>query len=47
MKRYSIIYADPAWQYKVFDDSDAAHGAAKSNYNTMIFNSSRFSLWLL
>lgn len=33
--KYQIIYADPPWQYKVFDDSDAAHGAAKSHYQTM------------
>jgi N6-adenosine-specific RNA methylase IME4 len=33
--QYSVILADPPWAYRVFDDSDAAHGAAKSHYPTM------------
>ena len=34
--KYSIIYADPPWQYRVYDkDSDAAHGAATAHYETM------------
>ncbi|TCL74200.1 site-specific DNA-methyltransferase (adenine-specific) [Hydrogenispora ethanolica] len=33
--KYSAILVDPPWQYRVFDDSDAAHGAAKSHYPTM------------
>ncbi len=32
---YQVILADPAWQYHVYDKSDAAHGAATSHYETM------------
>jgi N6-adenosine-specific RNA methylase IME4 len=33
--KYGVILADPPWSYRVFDDSDAAHGAAASHYPTM------------
>ena len=33
--KYNIIYADPPWKYRVYDKSDAAHGAATAHYPTM------------
>ncbi len=33
--KYQIIYTDPPWKYRVYDESDAAHGAATSHYPTM------------
>jgi N6-adenosine-specific RNA methylase IME4 len=35
MGEYRVILADPAWQYRVYDAGDAAHGAARSHYDTM------------
>ena len=34
MKKYNIIYADPAWRYT----SKASNGAAENHYNTMSIN---------
>ena len=35
MKKYSVILADPPWKYRVYDESDTAHGAARAHYQTM------------
>lgn len=35
MGKYGAILADPPWSYKVWADSDKAHGLAKFHYNTM------------
>ncbi|MGB9886280.1 MAG: MT-A70 family methyltransferase [Moorellales bacterium] len=32
---YAVILADPPWKYRVYDDSDARHGAAAAHYPTM------------
>lgn len=34
MENYSCILVDPPWSYRVYDASDAAHGAARSHYDT-------------
>jgi N6-adenosine-specific RNA methylase IME4 len=33
--KYPVILCDPPWAYHCYDDSDAAHGAARSHYHTM------------
>ena len=38
-KKYSILYADPPWSYKVWsEDKKQAQGCAKKHYNTMNVN---------
>lgn len=34
-KRYSVIYADPPWQYKVWDKDTGNGRSAESHYHTM------------
>ncbi|MBR3803911.1 MAG: adenine methyltransferase [Clostridia bacterium] len=34
-KKYSIIYADPPWQYKVWSKDTGLKRSAESHYNTM------------
>jgi len=34
-KKYNVIYADPAWSYKVWSDKTGAKRSASSHYNTM------------
>lgn len=33
--KYAAIYADPPWTFRVWADSDTAHGSANAHYNTM------------
>lgn len=35
MKKYKIIYADPAWEYKQSGSATNSRGMAKQHYNTM------------
>jgi N6-adenosine-specific RNA methylase IME4 len=35
MKKYQIIYADPAWEYKQSGSKTNSRGMAKQHYNTM------------
>jgi len=35
MKKYKIIYADPAWEYRLSGGKKNSRGMAKQHYNTM------------
>ena len=40
--KYSLIYADPAWQY----DNKASNGAAEDHYGTMkLIDMKRLPVW--
>ncbi len=40
-KKYQVILADPPWRYRVYDKSDAAHGAATAHYPTMAIDETK------